>query len=114
MNVDFTTEKVAIKIIDKSKLDERTRKLLSQEILCMERLDHPNIIKLYEVVDLLPRMHVVMEYAPGGELFDYIIKNGYYSEDDARPVFAQVVSAIQHMVCITVAMYILVNNTYNT
>ena len=114
VNADFTTEKVAIKIIDKSKLDERTRKLLSQEILCMERLDHPNIIKLYEVVDLLPRMHVVMEYAPGGELFDHIIKNGHYSEDDARPVFAQVVSAIQHMVCITVAVYILVNNTYNT
>ena len=91
-------EKVAIKIIDKSRLDERTRKLLSQEILCMERLDHPNIIRLYEVVDSLPKMHVVMEYAPGGELFDYITKNGYYTEDDAKPIYAQVVSAIQHMV----------------
>ena len=95
----LSIEKVAIKIIDKSRLDERTRKLLSQEILCMERLDHPNIIRLYEVVDSLPKMHVVMEYAPGGELYDYITKNGYYMEEDAKPIFAQVVSAIQHMVC---------------
>ena len=97
----YVTEKVAIKIIDKSRLDERTRKLLSQEILCMERLDHPNIIRLYEVVDSLPKMHVVMEYAPGGELFDYITKNGHYMEEDAKPIFAQVVSAIQHMVSVS-------------
>ena len=94
----YVIEKVAIKIIDKSRLDERTRKLLSQEILCMDRLDHPNIIKLYEVIDSLPKMHVVMEYAPSGELFEYIPKNGYYNEEDAKPIFAEVVSAIQHMV----------------
>lgn len=94
----YVIEKVAIKIIDKSRLDERTRKLLSQEISCMERLDHPNIIRLYEVIDSLPKMHVVMEYAPGGELFERIMKNGYYAEEDARPIFAQVVSAIKHMV----------------
>jgi len=64
----------------------------------MERLDHPNIIKLYEVIDSLPKMHVVMEYAPGGELFYCITKNGYYAEEDARPIFAQIVSAIQYMV----------------
>lgn len=112
----FLIEKVAIKIIDKSRLDERTKKLLSQEILCMERLDHPNIIRLYEVVDSLPKMHVVMEYAPGGELFDYITKNGYYTEDDAKPIYAQVVSAIQHMVCMChkeLHTQILVDSTYN-
>lgn len=94
----YVTEKVAIKIIDKSRLDERTRKLLSQEILCMERLEHPNIIRLYEVIDSLPKMHVVMEYAPGGELFDRITRKGRYTEKDARLIFTQVVSAIQHMV----------------
>ena len=84
----------------------------------MERLDHPNIIKLYEVIDSLPRMHMVMEYAPGGELFDHIIKNGHYSEENARPIFAQVVSAILHMVKINIYSYtqphILVDDTYNS
>lgn len=64
----------------------------------MERLNHPNIIRLYEVIDSLPKMHVAMEYAPGGELFDHITKQGSYAEEDARPIFTQVVSAIQYMV----------------
>ena len=64
----------------------------------MERLDHPNIIRLYEVIDSLPKMHIILEYAPGGELFECISKDGPYSEDNARPIFAQVISAVQHMV----------------
>lgn len=94
----YFSEKVAVKILDKSKMDARTRKLLSQEILCMERLDHPNIIRLYEVIDSLPKLHIIMEYAPGGELFERISKDGPYFEDDARQIFAQVISAVQHMV----------------
>ena len=47
----LTSEKVAVKIIDKTKLDEDSRRLLSREIVCMEWLDHPNIIRLYEVID---------------------------------------------------------------
>lgn len=92
------TEKVAIKIIDKTKLDDRARKILSREISCMEKLDHPNVIRLYEVMDSLQKVHLVMECAADGELADRIINCGAFREADAKPVFAQVVAAIQHMV----------------
>lgn len=74
----------------------------------MERLHHPNIIRLYEVVETLAKLHMVMEYASGGELFTKISNEGRLPENEARPLFAQVVAAVEHMVGTT-----LIQNTNN-
>ena len=92
------SEKVAIKILDKTKLDPKTQRLLSREISSMERLHHPNIIRLYEVVETLAKLHIIMEYANGGELFGKISNEGKLSESEAKSVFAQVTAAVGHMV----------------
>ncbi len=93
-----TTDKVAIKILDKTKLDQKTQRLLSREISSMEKLHHPNIIRLYEVVETLTRLHLVMEYASGGELYTKINTEGKFSDIDSKIVFSQVLSAVKHMV----------------
>ena len=64
----------------------------------MERLSHPNLIRLYEVVESVQKMHIIMEYAPGGELSQKVNNNGPYSEVDAKPIFIQVANAICYMV----------------
>lgn len=92
------SEKVAIKILDKTKLDQKTQRLLSREISNMEKVHHPNIIRLYEVVETLAKLHIVMEYAGGGELFNKISNEGKFPEEEAKPIYAQVVAAVQHMV----------------
>jgi MAP/microtubule affinity-regulating kinase len=60
---------VAIKIVDKTKLDEDNLNKTKREVEVMKKLKHPNIIKLYQVIDTDDTLFLVTEYVPGGEIF---------------------------------------------
>lgn len=60
---------VAIKIIDKTCLDEENLKKTFREIAIMKRLRHPHIIRLYQVMETEKIIYLVTEYAPNGEIF---------------------------------------------
>ena len=47
----FTGEKVAVKVIDKMKLDAATRLQMMQEVRLMKLVQHPYVVRLYEVID---------------------------------------------------------------
>jgi len=92
----LTGEKVAVKIIDKSKLDKTTAKKLFREVRIMKLLNHPHIVRLYEVIDTPKELYLIMEYAAGGEIFDYLVAHGRMKEKEARRHFRQIVSAIDY------------------
>jgi serine/threonine protein kinase len=69
---------------------------LSKEVRLLMRLDHPNVIKLHQVIDTPQELYIVMEYASGGELIDYIAARGFLQEKEGRRLFRQLVSAMDH------------------
>ncbi|KAI1703545.1 protein kinase domain-containing protein [Ditylenchus destructor] len=93
----LTKEKVAVKMMEKTKMDQKAQRLLLREIDNMELMHHPNIIRLFEAVETLSKIYLVMEYAGGGELYTYVHDNGKLTEDVAKPIFAQLVSAVAHL-----------------
>ena len=48
---------------------------------------HPNIIQLYEIIETPKQLYLIMEYASGGELFDYILQNTKLKEKEASKYF---------------------------
>ncbi|KAL3984725.1 Protein kinase domain family protein [Acanthocheilonema viteae] len=88
---------VAIKIIDKTALNPGSLHKLFREVKIMKQLDHPNIVKLYQVMETENTLYLVMEYASGGEVFDYLVAHGRMKEKEARAKFRQIVSAVQYL-----------------
>ena len=54
--------------------------------------------RLFEVTETVSGIYLMMEYAPGGELFVRLAECGSYTENEAKPIFAQIASAVQYMV----------------
>uniref|UniRef100_A0A8C7SWP5 non-specific serine/threonine protein kinase n=1 Tax=Oncorhynchus mykiss TaxID=8022 RepID=A0A8C7SWP5_ONCMY len=93
----FSRVKMAFPVLTKGK-GHTVQRLLSREISCLEALQHSNVLRLYEVVESHSRLYLVMEYSGGGDLHTHICSDGRLSEAEAKITFAQILSAIKHMV----------------
>lgn len=92
-----TNELVAIKILDyvklrAAKMDQR----IFSEIKILRLFSHPNICRLYDVIQTPTHIFLIMEYVEGGELFDYIVKEGKVKEVEARYIFQQIICALEY------------------
>ncbi|XP_076832059.1 LOW QUALITY PROTEIN: serine/threonine-protein kinase SIK3 homolog [Brachyhypopomus gauderio] len=94
-----TKAKVAIKIVDKTQLDDENLKKIFREVQIMKMLRHPHIIRLYQVMETERMIYLVTEYASGGEIFDHLVAHGRMAEKDARRKFKQIVAAVHFCHC---------------
>ena len=85
----------AMKKIEKLKENEIDDLEIKNEINILKKLDHPNIVKIYEFYDTLTDFYIVTEYCKKGELYGYI-KN-YYSENQLAVLFYQVFSGLSYL-----------------
>ncbi|KAI8832564.1 kinase-like domain-containing protein [Chytriomyces cf. hyalinus JEL632] len=92
-----TKERVAIKVIEKAQIKSTKQVVrLQREIRFLKLLHHPHIVKVHDVIETEAFIYIIMEYAVGGELFDYIVANKRVKEREARSFFRMVLSAVDY------------------
>lgn len=84
----------AVKVIARSKIKNWDRFLTEVKIL--QTLDHPHVIKLYEYFEDEQNVYLVTELCAGGELFDRIIAQEFFSEKQAALIFRQILQALNY------------------
>jgi serine/threonine protein kinase len=94
LGVSQTGQKVAIKIISKSALSEEERRCVRTEAEVMHFVKHTNVVALYHVVENRTNVCLCMEFAGGGELFEYIVKQQRLQESEARKLWIQCLDGI--------------------
>jgi len=87
--------KVAMKFLDRNRLDiDRVQREISNQ----KRLHHKSVINIEDIIDRGDDFCIVQEYAPGGDLFDYILSHDYarLNENEARRIFRQLIEGVGH------------------
>ena len=94
----ITGRKVAIKEVQKNGLTVEQLNLLKTEIEIMKICQHPNIIKLYDVIENENYIYIIMEYCSGYDLFNYIEKRNYkLPENRAVEIIYKLCSAVKYI-----------------
>ncbi|KAG1958007.1 serine/threonine-protein kinase BRSK2-like [Pimephales promelas] len=99
----ITSQKVAIKIVNREKLSESVLMKVEREIAILKLIEHPHVLKLHDVYENNKYLYLVLEHVSGGELFDYLVKKGRLTPKEARKFFRQIISALDfchsHSIC---------------
>jgi len=95
-----TGASMALKVVDKNKFlqfrkSRQTELTIESEREVMEKIDHPNIVRLQDSFDTPKCFYLVMEFLPGGDLLQRILDHGIYSAGTTRRLFCDVLSGIK-------------------
>ncbi|XP_068643922.1 serine/threonine-protein kinase ATG1c-like [Aristolochia californica] len=85
---------VAIKEIIMERLNKKLQDSLVSEIVILKKINHPNIIRLHEIIETTGRIHLVLEYCRGGDLSVYIQRHGSVPEATAKYYMQQLAAGL--------------------
>uniref|UniRef100_A0A1J3EVJ2 non-specific serine/threonine protein kinase n=1 Tax=Noccaea caerulescens TaxID=107243 RepID=A0A1J3EVJ2_NOCCA len=92
-----TGETVTLMILDKEKvLKHKMAEQMKKEISTMKPINHPNVVRLYEVLASKAKIYIVLEFVSGGKLFDKLTNDGRMKEEEARRYFQQLINAVDY------------------
>jgi serine/threonine protein kinase len=97
VDLEGSEGEVAIKVVRKFEMNSSQRANILKEVQIMRQLDHPSIVKLIDFSESKQYYYIILELAPGGELFHQIVRLTYFSEDLSRHVITQVAEALEYL-----------------
>ncbi|XP_069853320.1 sperm motility kinase Y-like [Dipodomys merriami] len=83
-------------LVEVKVLNKKENPFFATEVDIFKSLDHPNVVKLLEIIETEQWLYFVMEYLEGGDLVDYLQEAGRMEEEEARPLFKQILSAVKY------------------
>ena len=93
-----TQEKVAIKILEKSRIIEKDDEIrVKREFEMLTLFSHPNVILVAEIFESAGSFYSVMEYCEGGELFNYIVRNRRLCQNEAAFFYYQLINGLEYI-----------------
>ncbi|KAF5368655.1 hypothetical protein D9757_010219 [Collybiopsis confluens] len=105
----YTNQLAAVKILPRAPLDTSRNSIATQEaknkkhslgiereITMMKLMNHPNILRIYDVYESSRELYLVLEFVEGGELFDYLVNRGKLPEPDAICFFKQIIYGLNY------------------
>jgi len=87
----------ALKITSLRNLKEEEINALKNEVYILNEVEHPNVVKLYESYVTNDKIYMVQDLLSGGELFDRIIEQTFFTEKEAAKVVAQIADALKYL-----------------
>ena len=91
-----TGEKVAIKIIDKLKMNKfYNSDQVKREISVIQQMEHLNIVKIYKIENNLKKYKIIMEYCEKGELYEYIVEKRRLKEEESAYYYFQLINGLE-------------------
>ncbi|SPO31493.1 related to calmodulin-dependent protein kinase [Ustilago trichophora] len=92
-----TGQERALKIIAKKPLKDSNEKMLKEEITILGKVEHPNIIKMWDLYETKEGVFIVTDLCRGGELFDRLVEKVHYNELDARHIMKQILDGVAYL-----------------
>ncbi|KAH0790216.1 CAMK family protein kinase [Histomonas meleagridis] len=94
-----TNKQVAVKIIRKASFDIKPdlERKIHREVALMRLLNHPHLLKLVEVCESPHHLYIFIEYAPHGELFDYLVKRRFLNPPEAMMFFREIIYGLDYL-----------------
>ena len=91
-----TGNRYAVKVYQINKMSEGEKESMNTEIEILKQIDHPNIIKLYDVYEDEKYICLVIELMEGGELFDLIHEQKRFSEEQAQEIIKILIDSVRY------------------